>query len=452
MRTRKTLYRGLLVCLLLLVLCACGRAETETTTAPPVTTTAAASETTTATTAATTTAATTETAPRTEADFPEIAASHEQWLHVGLDDYLNGTKRNFDAAVYFAENGCGVLALYNDWFTYDARSAKAVASLFFRYVMDNYGYEALFDLDRRIEYKDAFLKSISPELTYRNDPDAERLLSGMICDSNANFKYIIRLEGATYRFVHINHEIELVHRMIYNNTVAVARLKEYIRAIEGYETYFDLSEDLKYNVPLQGGVSSTSFGTRIMTINDIYAMLHETVHAVSLYANEEALWLSEGMADYLSKGLGFDDLVDGTHYLVLHSVEQGLYDSHIAAGEPSALRYREVHRLYTERGGTFATSEEVDNLLYIDAFAVAEFAMPHAETIGSVYESLNGRPYEGRGGELTYKQSASFVRYLIDRFGMTCVLTVLDESARMEEMFGATYDELYAAWRESIGA
>ena len=443
---------GILLCVSVCLLCACagepadgGGTDTSITTAMEMT--SSVSEETIAETAAAETSA-----PLTAADFPEIEASHEEWLRVGLDDYLSNTKRNFDAAAYFAENGYGVLTLYNDWFTYDARSAKAVAALFFRYVMENYGYEALFDLDKRIEYKDAFLKSVSPELTYRNDPAAERLLSGMTCDSNANYKYIIRLEGASYRFVQINHEIALVHRMLYNNTIAVARLKEYIRSIEGYEKYFDLSGDLKYNVPLQGGVSSTNNNTKIMTVNDTYAMLHETVHAISLYSSKEALWLSEGLTDYLSKGLGFDDLVDQTHYLVLFSVEQGLYDSLIAAGETNALRYREIHRLYTERGGTFAAPEEVDNLLYIDAFAAAEFAMPHNERIGEVYESLNGKPYEGQGGELTYKQAASFARYLIDRFGIGCVLDVLTEYERMEELFGASYDELYSAWRERIGA
>ncbi len=440
---------GILLCVSLCLLCACaGESAPEggaTTIADTAVTTAdvtTVAETTTAETAA----------PLTAADFPEIEASHEKWLKVGLDDYLNGTKRNFDAAAYFAENGYGVLALYNDWFTYDAKAAKPVAALFFRYVMENYGYEALFDLDKRIEYKDAFLKSVSPELSYQNDPDAERLLSGMTCDSNANYKYIIHLEGASYRFVQINHEIAQVHRMLYNNTVAVARLKEYIRSIEGYEQYFDLSVELKYNVPLQGGVSSTNFNTRIMTINDTYAMLHEMVHAVSLYSNHEALWLSEGMADHLSKGLGFDDLVDQTHYLVLFYIEQGMYDSYIAAGEPNALRYREIHRLYTEQGGTFATPDAVDNLLYMDAVAAAELVMPHDERIGDVYEALNGKPYEGQGGELTYKQAASFTGYLIDRFGMETVLAVLNEYDRMEEIFGASYDALYAAWRESIGA
>ena len=440
---------GLLLCASLCLFCACaGEGAPESETATPITMTTA--QTSVSTVTEQTTAETA--APLTAADFPEIEASHEEWLKVGLSYYLDDAKLNFDAAAYFAENGYGVLALYNDWFTYDPKAAKPVAALFFRYVMENYGYEALFDLDKRIEYKDAFLKSVSPELSYRNDPDAERLLSGMICDSNANYKYIIRLEGATYRFVHINHEITLIHRMIYNKTIAVARLKEYIRSIEGYEKYFDLSGDLKYNVPLQGGASSTKNSTGIMTINDTYAMLHETVHAVSLYSNKEALWLSEGMADYLSKGLGFDDLVDQTHYLALFYIEQGMYDSYIAAGETNALRYREIHRLYTERGGTFATPDEVDNLLYIDVFAAAEFAMPHAETIGSVYESLNGKPYEGQGGELTYKQAASFTRYLIDRCGIETVLAVLNDYDRMEELFGASYDALYAAWRESIGA
>ena len=446
---RKHWLIGILLCITLCLFCACagesndgGETAAQITTATMLTSDSGAPETLSAETAV----------PLTAADFPEIEASHEEWLKVGLDDYLNNTKRNFDAASYFAENGYGVLTLYNDWFTYDAKSAKAVAALFFRYVMENYGYEALFDLDKRIEYKDAFLKSVSPELTYVNDPAAERLLSGMTCDSNANYKYIIHLEGATYRFVQINHEIALVHRMLYNNTIAVARLKEYIRSIEGYEKYYDLSKDLKYNVPLQGGVSSTKYSTGIMTINDTYAMLHETVHAISLYSNKDALWLSEGVADYLSKGQGFDDLVDQTHFLQLLYVEQGMYDSYIAAGDPNALRYQKIYCLYTERGGTLATPEAVDNLLYIDASAIAEFSMPHAETIGGVNESLNGKPYEGRGGELTYKQAASFARYLVDRYGFEAVLAVLLEYDRMEEIFGASYDTLYAAWRQSIGA
>ena len=449
---RKHWLIGILLCIPICLFCACAGEPTDgSETAVSVTTaaemTSVASEMNTAETTAPETSAS-----LTIADFPEIAASHEEWLRVGLDDYLNETKRNFDAAAYFAENGYGVLTLYNDWFTYEAKSAKAVASLFFRYVMDHYGYEALFDLDKRIEYKDAFLKSVSPSLTYVNDPAAERLLSGMTCDSNANYKYIIRLEGASYRFVHINHEIALVHRMLYNNTIAVARLKEYIRSIEGYEKYFDLTKDLKYNVPLQGGVSSTKNSTGIMTINDTYAMLHETVHAISLYPNQDALWLTEGMADYLSKGQGFDDMVDQTHYLALFAVEQGLYDSYIAAGDVSAIRYGEIHRLYTARGGTFATPDEVDNLLYIDAFAAAEFAYPHEERIGAVNEALNGKPYEGQGGELTYKQAASFVRYLVERYGIETVFEVLNDYGRLEELFGASYETLYAAWRESLGA
>ena len=144
---RKHWLIGILLCITLCLFCACAgesndgsETAAQITTATMLTSDSGAPETLPAETAV----------PLTAADFPEITASHEEWLKVGLDDYLNNTKRNFDAASYFAENGYGVLTLYNDWFTYDAKSAKAVAALFFRYVMENYGYEALFDLDKRL--------------------------------------------------------------------------------------------------------------------------------------------------------------------------------------------------------------------------------------------------------------------------------------------------------------
>ena len=443
---RKYWLTGLMICLSICLFCACAREEAPIpeTTAPLTTTSAITSE------IESTTETVTETAAPPRFDDSEIEQSHEKWLKVGLDYYLNDRRVNLDAVSYFKTKGVAALTLYNDWFTYDATHAEQVAALFFRYMMEHHGYEALFDLDRRVEYKDAFLKSLSPDLSYTNDPDGERVLSQMICDSNANYGYIIRLEGMTYCFVHYANDISLVHRLLYNNTVAVRKLKEYLRTVEGHEQYFNLERELRYNMPLQGGVSSTKNATKVMTINDSYAMLHETVHAMSLYTTANHLWLTEGVADYLGKSLGFDVLVNQTHYVNLYYAEQGMYDSYIAAGNQDALRYRKILDLYTAWGGKITSFEEMDHRLYIDACAAAQFAIPGAETVGGVYDMLNDQAYTGTGGELTYMQAASFTAYLIDRYGMETVLHVAVEQDRLEEIFGAPYDTLYAEWYATL--
>lgn len=441
----KKLFLCSVLCLLAAILCACANdsdiTDISITDTSPVTVTTASPM-------------TSETVTTTQAPpapvYPEIEASHEEWLKVGLEYYISDREVTLDAATYFEQEGIGVLALYNDWFTYDREHAEQIAALFYRYVMDNHGYEALFDTDKRIAYKDAFLKTYVPELTYANDADAELTLSRMTCDSNANYRYIIRLDGMTYCFADYEYPISLVHRLLYNNTLAVADLKAYLQTVEGYENYFNLSQYLRYNMTLNGGVSSTKRSTKIMTVNDTYAMLHETVHALSLYQDQENLWLSEGMAEYLGKSLGFDRMVTQTHYLSLFYVEQGMYDAYIAAGDPDALRYSEVYRRYTAWGGQISSMEGFDDKLYTDAYAAAEFEFASAETLGSVYEALNDKVYTGDGAELTYKQAASFAAYLIERFGIETVLAVLVEYERFEEVFGASYAALYEQWRGSI--
>ena len=236
---RKYWLTGFMICLSICLFCACAREEVPVveTTASIVTTSVSVTENVTETV--------TETVAPLRFDDSAIEQSHEKWLKVGLDYYLNDRRVNLDAVSYFKTKGVAALTLYNDWFTYDATHAEQVAALFFRYMMEHHGYEALFDLDRRVEYKDAFLKSLSPDLSYTNDPDGERVLSQMICDSNANYDYIIRLEGMTYCFVHYANDISLVHRLLYNNTVAVRELKEYLRTVEGHEQYFDLERKLR---------------------------------------------------------------------------------------------------------------------------------------------------------------------------------------------------------------
>ena len=47
-------------------------------------------------------------------------------------------------------------------------------------------------------------------------------------------------------------------------------------------------------------------------------------------------------------------------------------------------------------------------------------------------------------------QAASFTAYLIEQYGMETVLHVAVEQDRLEEIFGASYDTLYAEWYATL--
>ncbi len=130
--------------------------------------------------------------------FDGVRRSDELWLSYGLDAYLLG-KETPDLKDFFAEPAnISYMTLYADMFFYDWASSVPVAEALFRFIADEYGKEALTDINRRIEYKSAFLASLGLDIPYTQDPEVEALLSRMTVSSEKDWKYVVSIDNATY--------------------------------------------------------------------------------------------------------------------------------------------------------------------------------------------------------------------------------------------------------------
>jgi len=378
--------------------------------------------------------------------YPEIAASTEEWLHVGLEYYLSGTEVLLDPLTYFTENGITILALYNDWFYIDKDTADDVAALFFRYVMDTYGYEALFDLDKRIEYKDAFLKSLSPDLSYVNNPEIETLFSQMICREEGRYFCVFELEGNSYYFESFedyNNTPSLVHQILYYSTLANRQIREYIRGIENYEQYFDPDRELHYYMNTMGDtIDSVESDTGKIYVNSsFYQMAPSAVPALGLEISGENTWLAVGLGEYIGKSLGFNDYVDSQYYSQIKYALDGLLDSYT---DPHSTYYKELAPYYEAIAGTPENLADFSTKAYVDAVAAHSFIANNYKPLSQIYF------FSGDGSELTLWQAGSFVGYLTEQYSVEKVLAVYAEPAKFAEIFGNTYTELKQQWKNSI--
>lgn len=393
--------------------------------------------------------------PETEADettaekpspYPEIETSTEEWLRVGLEYYLSGTEVRLDPLSYFTENGITVLALYNDWFYIDKDTASDIAALFFRYVMDNYGYDALFDLDKRIEYKDAFLKSLSPDLSYVNNQDIETLFSQMICREEGRYLCIFELEGNSYYFESFedyNNSPSLVHQIVYYSTMANRQIREYIRGIENHEQYFDPDRELHYYMNTMGDtIDSVDSDTGKIYVNSsFYQMAPSAVPALGLEMSGENTWLAVGLGEYIGKSLGFNDYVDSQYYSQIKYALDGLLDSYT---DPHSTYYKELAPYYEALAGTPENLEDFSTQAYVDAVAAHSFIANNYKPLSQIYF------FSGDGSELTLWQAGSFVGYLAEQYSVEKVLAAYTEPSKFAEIFGSTYAELNEQWKNHI--
>ncbi len=378
--------------------------------------------------------------------YPEIEASTEEWLHVGLEYYLSGTEIRLDPLSYFTENGITVLALYNDWFYIDKDTASDVAALFFRYVMDNYGYDALFDLGKRIEYKDAFLKSLSPDLSYVNNPEIETLFSQMICREEGRYFCIFELEGNSYYFESFedyNNTPSLVHQIVYSSTLANRQIREYIRGIENYEQYFDPDRELHYYMNTMGDtIDSVESDTgRIYVNSSFYQMAPSAVPALGLEISGENTWLAVGLGEYIGKSLGFNDYVDSQYYSQIKYALDGLLDGYT---DPHSTYYKELAPYYEAVAGTPENLADFSTKAYVDAVAAHSFIANNYKPLSQIYFT------SGDGSELTLWQAGSFVGYLAEQYSVEKVLTAYADPSKFAEIFGSTYPELNEQWKKHI--
>ncbi len=396
-----------------------------------------------------------ETENETETDdgFDAVRASDEAWLSYGLDAYLTGREAP-DLSDFFSElPNMSYLTLYADMFLYDEAKTVPVAEAFFRFVADTYGKDALTDTERRIEYKSAYLASLGVEGGYLQDPAVEVALTRMTARSNDEWKYILTLDNATYYLNDFSQGgIGQYHAVFYYHVTGLAEMIDYIETHmpnAGLHT----GRHFHYYMTFDGSSISYTTPDGRMYINEIYSMLHESLHAMGLNEGRDDanLWLSEGLCTYFGKLAGFNRQYALASAQLLRMAAEGAFDDHAAAGNISALFYKRLYTAYAAAGGSIASPTEFDLMLHNDLWAALERSMlgDALITIADGYKHLNGKEYTAPGTELTYTEATSMVTYLIEAYGADRVMTAC-RSGDMEGTLGKSYEELKALWQTSL--
>jgi len=392
------------------------------------------------------------TEPSTDAapdPFEAIRASGEEWLFYGLSAYENGQEPQNLKDFFAVPTNLTYLTLYDHFFTYDEANSIPVAEALFRFILDEYGTDALLDTDKRIEYKSAYLKSLGLDIAYTQSPEVETFLASMDFSSDGTYKYIIAFDNVKYYFKDFSAGSPTqYHGFLYFNTTGLHDMIEYLKANdldEGLES----ERDYNFYMTFDGSIwSKTSYPSGDMYINDSSSALHEAVHAMGI-REKEHIWLSEGICNYLGKALGFNDQIAAGHIQILTMAQSGYFDARANEGDEAAMMHKMIFEQYTARGGRLDHVDHFDLRLYSDIVASLEFDTFQATTIGEMYELVNKKEYPFVGSELTYNQSTSLITYLADTYGIDKVFAAY-HTQDIEGSLGKLYEELKAEWLEYL--
>jgi len=384
-----------------------------------------------------------------EDPFAAVRESNEIWLSYGLAAYEADKKPENLFALFEDMTSMSYLTLYNHWFTYDKETVIPVAEALFRFICDEYGVDALLDTGKRIEYKTAYLQSLGVEYEYIQTPEIENFFLSMELSSDETYEYIMTFDNVTYYFKDFSEgPPALYNQLLYYNTNALWDMIEYLKdnnldARLNTERHFDYYMTFDVTEP-----SLTDYNTGNMYINDGASTLHEAVHAMGVYTLNN-IWLSEGICNYFSKILCFDDRVTSSTMQIPLMVAAGRYDAREAEGDIVAICAKKVYDRFMAKGGRLESADSFDMRLYNDVLAAIDFEGEYSQSLAAAANSLSEKKYTGVGGELTYNHATSLVAYLVDTYGIDTVMDAY-HTQNIEGKFGKDYADLKEEWLEYL--
>lgn len=188
--------------------------------------------------------------------------------------------------------------------------------------------------------------------------------------------------------------------------------------IEQMESYQELFALGPYNNELniyfsnhQSNTSGYDYGHHSILSWNTGSFTHEYIHSLTYEHMIKEYWAGEGMAEYFSRRFDY-------YGSAMSSVD---YNS-----LPDTSRYRYVHEYRSKIGRDLDMSKDSSELQHIATYAYG-------------FDS----PNDGNG----YIPGASFIGYLITRFGEEKVIKIICETHDFGEY---TYEELVADWLEFI--
>ena len=381
--------------------------------------------------------------------FEAVRDSGEEWLKYGLSAYENG-KALSDLKSFFKESSnLSYLTLYDHMFTYDKEKSVPVAEALFAFIYEQYGADALLDIDKRIEYKTEFLKSLGCDIQYTQPIELEAFLVSMDFSSNKTYKYIISFDNVTYYFEDFSSGTPAqYHGFLYYNTRGLRKMIEYLNENAPSEI-LDTDRDFEFYMTFDGSVySKTIISTGKMYINDSSSGLHEAVHAMGIVTYDN-IWLSEGLCNYFGKALGFNDQIVLSYIQILTMAKLGYFDERAKAGEEYAKLCISIYEEFVKHGGKLDSVDAFDLRLYYDVAARIELESGNYVTLGEAYSSVNKKECNAVGEELSYDQTTSLIMYLVDNYGIEKLLEAY-KTQDVSVTFGKDYEALKAEWLEYL--
>lgn len=175
---------------------------------------------------------TAEISSKTDSDpFEKIRDSGEVWLSYGLAAYEEGKPVEDVITILSGNMAASKLTLYDHMFVYDAESSIPVAEALFKFIYENYGADALLDIDKRVEYKNAFLDSLGIDAEYYQQPEVEAFLTSMDFDSDENYKYIITFDNVSFYFEDFSDGVPAqYHGFLYYSATGLFEMIDYINS------------------------------------------------------------------------------------------------------------------------------------------------------------------------------------------------------------------------------
>ncbi|MBO5898719.1 MAG: hypothetical protein J6R04_06890 [Clostridia bacterium] len=372
--------------------------------------------------------------------FEAVRESDEAWLAYGLSAY-ESKKEPQDLTAFFSDAAnMTYLTLYDHMFEYDEQTSIPIAEALFAFICDNYGAKALLDMEKRCEYKTAYLRSLGLDMTYGQLPEIEAFLAGMNFSSDDTHQYQMTIGSVTYYFKDFSvGSPSQYHGFLYHNTTGLLQLIEYMRE-NGLDAGLDVDREIHYYMTFDGSPYSQTRPNGDIYVNDSTSALHEAVHAMGVSKNDN-IWLSEGICNYLGRSLGFNAQIAASYIQMLKMAELGYLDGNAAFKEV----YGKVYEIYTEQGGAIDQAATFDLRLYHDAMARVELELGEYVTLGDAYQTINRKECDAVGGELSYEQATSLICYLVDVYGVDTVFEAY-HTQDVAGTFGKDYSSLKTEW------
>lgn len=232
----------------------------------------------------------------------------------------------------------------------------------------------------------------------------------------------------------------IVEDFLYRTSRGRTFLIDYLHSSVSEENADYFAGNLEYIVcearPMVDELMSRSNKGTSIVIYKLISYPHEIVH-IMLGGHKPLIIIEEGLCVYF-------DLMQPNSYT-------GEMIRYILIETDRTSGWGVGYEIYNQMGGQ-TTAEQFDMRTYMDALALFGFAHPNEPAsiplIGMPLSDIsNYANLSEDGSDLSYAQGCSFVFYLIDQYGVNCVLDAARKNLSFEDAFGQTFQDVAHKWR-----